>query len=227
MIEYKQIFPHMIAVADYPNFHEIQHSLKEEVRKFLGRDVGAEDETEYYDKIHDHPCRGGEYGIIYDVLNFPNPDKPDDIKNPEFRKLHDWVEEQCRLYWEQLGYTNKLNPYVLQHWGVWQEPGGYTASHNHAGVPVAASFYIDAENKGNFVLEDPAELVLSRMPWNKEKGTPKRFHQEIEVKNGRLVLFPGWMKHFSRTNKSTEERVLLAINYGCCGNVYFTDVESV
>ena len=224
MIEYKQIFPHTVAIVDYPNFDEIKDSIKEEVKKTLGVDYPKETTgTDPYDKVHDHPCRGGEYGIMYDVINFANPDSPENISNPALRKLHDWLEEQCKQYWNELTYNQLLHPYVLQMWGVWQTPGGFTASHNHAGIPIAASFYIDAENKGNFVLEDPSELVLSRAPYNKIKGTPKRFHQEIEVKNGRLVLFPGWMKHFSRSNTSDSERVLMAINYGCYGQVYYTD----
>jgi uncharacterized protein (TIGR02466 family) len=223
MIEYKQIFPHTIGIVDYPNFHEIQDSIKQEIKSNLGIDYPSNTGVDQYDKVHDHPCRGGDYGIMYDVINFEKPDSPDNIKNPELKKLHDWLEEQCKDYWNQLTYNQHLHPYVLQMWGVWQEPGGFTTSHNHAGIPIAASFYVDAENKGNFVLEDPAELVLSRAPYNKSKGTPKRFHQEIEVKDGRLVMFPGWMKHFSRSNNSDTERVLMAINYGCHGQVYYTD----
>lgn len=225
MSDFHQIFPHTICIVDYPNFEEIQESIKNEIKNYLGIDIKMDpDRTDLSDRIHDHPCRGGEYGIMYDVINFDNPDNPDNIKNPDLKKLYDWMSDQCRKYWDELGYNQLLNPYIIQMWGLYQGPGGFTASHNHQSIPIAASFYVDAENKGNFVLEDPSELVLSRCPYNKIKGTPKRFHHEIEVKNGRLVLFPGWMKHFSRENKTQEDRILMAINYGCYGKVYFTDL---
>ncbi len=225
MINYQQIFPHTICVADYPDFGDIQESIKLEIKKYLGIDIQMDsDKVDIYDRVHDHPCRGGEYGIMYDVINFDNPDSPDNIKNPDLRKLHDWMNEQCKMYWEELGYNKLLHPYILQMWGLYQGPGGFTASHNHAGIPISAAFYVDAEEKGNLVLEDPSELVLSRAPYNKVKGTPKRFHHEVEVKNSRVVMFPGWMKHFSRENTSKEDRILMAINYGCFGRVYYTDM---
>lgn len=227
MAEFHNIFPHLVCIADYPNFEEIQGSIKNEIKRYLGIDIQMDadkEDADAYDRVHDHPCRGGEYGIMYDVINFDNPDSPENIKNPELKKLYDWMDEQCKLYWKEIGYNQMLNPYILQMWGLHQGPGGFTTSHNHAGIPIAASFYVDAEDKGNFVLEDPSELVLSRAPYNKVKGTPKRFHHEIEVKNGRLVLFPGWMKHFSRPNPTKDDRILMAINYGCYGQVYYTDM---
>jgi uncharacterized protein (TIGR02466 family) len=225
MSEVLNVFPHQVYICDYPEFDKIQESIAGEIKRYLGIDVTMDSNLgDTYDRVHDHPCRGGEYGIMYDVVNFDNPSKPEDITNPELKKLHDWMQDCCREYWKVLDYNEKLNPYILQMWGLYQGPGGFTASHNHGAIPISGVFYVDAEKKGNLVLEDPAELVLSRAPNNKVKGTPKRFNHEIEVKNGRLVLFPGWMKHLSRPNTTQENRILMAINFGCSGRVYFTDL---
>jgi hypothetical protein len=224
MSEIVNIFPHQIYVCDYPNFDEIKDSIAGEIKKYLGVDVVPDNYSkDVSDRVRDSIIRGGEYGVMYDIVNFDNPSKPEDIANPDLKKLHDWMEDRCREYWEVLDYNEKLNPYILQLWGVWQGPGGFTTSHNHGAIPIAGAFYVDAENKGNLVLEDPSELILSRAPHNKTKGIPKRFTQEIEVKNGRLVLFPGWLKHFSKSNLSDENRILMAINFGCSGQVFFTD----
>ena len=34
MINYQQIFPHTICVADYPDFGDIQESIKLEIKKY-------------------------------------------------------------------------------------------------------------------------------------------------------------------------------------------------
>jgi hypothetical protein len=66
-------------------------------------------------------------------------------------------------------------------------------------------------------------LVLGRSALDVTTKTPTRFNYEIESITGKLVLFPGWMKHFTRPNNTDETRISMAVNFGCQGQVGFTE----
>jgi hypothetical protein len=72
-------------------------------------------------------------------------------------------------------------------------------------------------------LENPLDLVLGKSIYNTETRTPKRFNYEIESYSGKLVLFPGWMKHYTKANPTDNLRMSMAVNFGCWGNVFISE----
>jgi|688.fasta_scaffold328518_2 uncharacterized protein (TIGR02466 family) len=210
------IFPQTIYEVEYSNFEEIQPALITHIN------------TDYKSQLidqyvgHDHPIRSGAITKIFDSNDNYRSQNP--IEDQNLKSIIDFITEHGRAYWQTLNLSSQLTPYVLQLWVNSVGRGGFVASHNHNPVPISGVFYIKAEPKqGNLFLENPLDLVLGRSALDVTTKTPTRFNYEIESITGKLVLFPGWMKHFTRPNDTDESRISMAVNFGCQGQVGFTE----
>lgn len=213
-----ELFPITVYETEYENYSLIQDELIE----YIQSSFHAEFINEYHG--HDHPIRNGALYKIYDKYGYVNEGERKIIENPHLKNLHEWIDFHSREYWKALNFSNKLDPYILQLWATATGRGGFVASHNHNPVPIAGVFYLKSSPElGNLFLENPNDLVLGKSAYNTDRLAPTRFNHEIETVSGKLVLFPGWMKHFTRPNPTDEIRMSMAINFGCHGQVYFTE----
>ena len=214
--EFKDIFPIKIYEAQYPNFENIKQQLIDNITS----NFNSEFVNEY--SGHDHPLRSGAVTKIYDKFTYSEEGKT--IDDPNLKLVFDWITEHGKEYWKILNLSQQLNPYILQLWATAVKQGGFIASHNHNPIPVAGVFYLKAEPRlGNLFLENPLDLVLGKSPNHSDQHTPTRFNYEVEAISGKLVLFPGWMKHFTRPNPTDDLRMSMAVNFGCQGQVWFTE----
>jgi uncharacterized protein (TIGR02466 family) len=211
-----ELFAHKVYEVDFPNYHEIEQSLFDEVTSYFGENYSSD-----YNK-HEHPIKNGGIKVIYDS-RFK---RLDDITNPAMRQVFDFITEHGKKYWDVLGLSDQLNPYILNAWTTAVRNGGFVASHNHNPIPIAGVFYIKAEaGQGNLFIENPNDLLVGRFPYRANgEYVPQRFNYEIESKSGKLVLFPGWMKHFTKENTTNDIRISMAVNFGCQGQVWITDL---
>jgi uncharacterized protein (TIGR02466 family) len=208
------LFPTPVYQADFQNYHKIQQDLELMVTSNLGKDLV----NKYH--AHDHPIKGGALTMIYDCLDKDNST----IFNPALQEVYNFINLHCNEYWKTLNLSKFLKPYILQMWVNGVKNGGFVSSHNHNPVPVSGVFYIKATSEqGNIFMENPLDLVIGKSPYHAEERKPTRFHQELEVSSGRLILFPGWLKHFTAPNTTNEIRLSMAINFGCQGEVRITE----
>lgn len=214
MIKTTDIFAHTIYEVDYPEFEKIQSDLITHINSSF--------ETEYVNDRHDHPIRIGKVARLYDRAK--RFEMETTIEDSNLKNLFDWMSYHGKKYWEILGLSEYLHPHILSMWATSIGRGGFVASHNHNPVSISGVFYVQSNSRlGNLFLENPMDLVLGRSAIKINETIPKRFNHEIESVSGKLVLFPGWMKHFTKPNPTDEIRISLAVNYGCHGEVYYTE----
>jgi uncharacterized protein (TIGR02466 family) len=210
-----ELFAHKVYEIEFPNYDKIQEQLINEVSSYFGNEFTSD----YND--HDHPIKYGNIKDIYDSRNLSN------VPTPCIKSVFDFITEQGKTYWDQiLGFTDQLNPYILNAWVNAVKKGGFVSSHNHNPIPISGVFYIKAnKGQGNLYLENPSDLFIGRLPYKaNNEYTPHRFNYEIESRSGKLVLFPGWMKHFTKENTTDDIRISMAVNFGCQGQVWMTDL---
>jgi uncharacterized protein (TIGR02466 family) len=83
--------------------------------------------------------------------------------------------------------------------------------HDHGGVIVACVYYVKApENSGDLLLIDPRGSV--NWDWESKDGFDGAKYKRVKPKEGKLVIFPGYVLHAVDPNNSKEERVSIAIN---------------
>jgi len=194
----RDIFPIKIYEDKHDSFtNEYQKSLLEKIMPLFEENIA--DGNDYVDK---------------DGNDIFKRTVPNLHLNPELKDLIDFIEHHGRIYWKELGFTDQQVPYVLQLWANDVPPGGFTPAHNHNPVAVGGAFYLDADTtKGNIFLEDPMMLVKGRLPYNWQKK-PYLHTEEIQIEAGKIIMFPGYLMHHVRSNRSKSNRIVIGFNFG-------------
>ena len=127
-----------------------------------------------------------------------------------------------------IGYIVRLNLILLeliicQRWIIsksWVNShyqGAWTDSHDHGNAHLVCSVYIQQpENGGNLEFENRDRTLFAgypRFPQNKSKL--HNYYTEVEVKQGDVVFFPGWLSHRSQPNRSLQRRIVMGMNWHC------------
>jgi uncharacterized protein (TIGR02466 family) len=194
---FRNLFPTVIYEAVWPEFESIRQSLIDKVMPYFESNVASG---------NDYVDREGN-----DIFKRTVPNLH---LRPEFKEVVEFIEYHGREYWKTMGWTVQETPYVLQIWANDVPPGGFTPTHNHNPVAVGGALYLDADSKkGNLHLEDPMHMVKGRMPYDWEKK-PYLYTEEINVEAGKLIMFPGWLMHHVRSNRSNSNRIVIGYNFG-------------
>jgi hypothetical protein len=210
------LFAHPLYEVEFPNYSTIEQPLID----YITTNFNSQFMNEY--QGHDHPIRNGAVTRIYERFSYQREGKT--VDNVHLKSVFDFITEHGKAYWKELGLSTMLDPYVLQLWATATGRGGFVASHNHNPVPIAGVFYLRARPElGNLFVENPLDLVIGKSPRQVDTMVPTRLNYEVESYSGKLVLFPGWMKHFTKPNPVDEIRMSMAVNFGCEGQVYFTE----
>lgn len=98
-------------------------------------------------------------------------------------------------------------------WANINPPGGLNSSHDHPNNYLSGVYYVSVpEGTGKIEFADPRAGAGTIVPpvktWNKFTCTKVT----VDVKEGRIVLFPAWLKHAVPVNRSRQERVSISFN---------------
>jgi len=137
----------------------------------------------------------------------------------ETRAVVEFVEAAAREYWLECQYHPELTPFVFQMWANTTPQGGYVEPHLHGNMPFTAVLYVDASpEQGNIIIENPLDMVLMSQPISPSVKYP--MGEELEVRTGDLIIFPGYLKHRVLPNTTDRDRLVLGFNIGCRGNYW-------
>lgn len=190
------IFPTKIYKTRYENYQTIKESVIDNL-SLNGNYIGFEGDYEstYNKKMQLH-------------LDFPEV----------FAPLVRFLEYHAKMYWKQLGYAESLTPYIYHLWANKMHTGSHMNPHNHLGMPLCATVYLDASpEKGNLVFVDPNTQIKSVQPVSPHNGSEEF---EIPVNSGDVVLFTGYLQHRVCTNMSSDDRIVLSVNFGARGEYW-------
>ena len=151
--------------------------------------------------------------LLYDLKSFgkksyniwnENIPSLDPLKDKILEALDNTVKDYFPTYYP-------YNPVVYNGWVQTHKRGGMLHIHDHGGVIVACVYYVKApKNCGDLLLVDPRGSV--NWDWESNDGFDGAKYKRITPKEGKLVIFPGYLLHAVDPNNSEEERVSIAIN---------------
>jgi uncharacterized protein (TIGR02466 family) len=142
-----------------------------------------------------------------------------DLSNKELQPLITNIIQSTSVYLNQCSFKNELK-YELQ--SMWLNINSYKDSnrpHIHPQCLFSGVYYVKApENCGNIVFLHPVMELLS-YDWNDEfksklieNNSP---NWKMPYKDGRLYLFPSWLRHSVMPNlNKKEKRISIAFNVG-------------
>jgi len=135
-------------------------------------------------------------------------------------KPHEWSELDDFNTW-LAGPTSFLAEYwkfrpsqytsIFNSWFNIHGNGGETLEHCHAYANFVVSAYIKKpKESGDIVFRDPLEYHKINWPIDGEEHLFKK----VECNQNDILIFPGWLKHKTEVNNSTEDRIVLTYNIG-------------
>lgn len=134
---------------------------------------------------------------------------------PAFSPVVEFIEAQSKIYWDALGYYPDVFPKIYQSWSNVGIQHSEMHIHNHCKAPLSAVLYLSKDtNSGNIIFENPMDLIIGGQPI---KMPYKNFTHEVNVSTGDLVIFPGYLKHFTAVNHSETPRMVFVANLNAKG----------
>ena len=128
-----------------------------------------------------------------------------------------WLYDEMRnLVMEANQKCSEIDSAFKQHleksdnldYNIWtnvNEVGSKNVIHSHKGDAWAGIYYVQAEDTGNLLFHNPANL-LNDCKFN----SPFVRGLEIQPKDGMLILWPGWVPHEVVENESNRQRINIA-----------------
>lgn len=134
------------------------------------------------------------------------------IQDPTFQSFFETISPLITEFLEQLAFTGDWE--FKNAWANVYPNGAYVPHHNHGDMHWSGVYYLSAmEGCGDLKLLDPKEYSLSNEPTNtKWRGNN---HTKISVTPGKLVMFPGYLKHETDPNYSEGDRIVISFNINC------------
>ncbi len=98
-------------------------------------------------------------------------------------------------------------------WANINPTGGKNSSHTHPNNYLSGVYYVAVpEGSGGIEFTDPRVQASAIMPPSKKWNKFNANNVSVEVKEGRLMLFPAWLNHAVPVNQSDHERVSISFN---------------
>lgn len=108
----------------------------------------------------------------------------------------------------------KAGEYVIT--GCWANinpPGGAHRPHTHPNNAISGVYYVQTIGEGDdIVFHDPRPQAHVISPATDRRAPEFQSTLTVEVKPGRMLLFPSWLRHSVRQNMSQSERISVSFN---------------
>lgn len=99
---------------------------------------------------------------------------------------------------------------VMNSWFNCHRPGGRSLQHEHGTVDIVFSSYPKfPKNGGRIEFKDPLEYHWHGYP---KKNDRNMYWKAVDIEEGDILIFPGWIKHRTEINNSDQNRYVLTVN---------------
>jgi len=108
----------------------------------------------------------------------------------------------------------QVDQYPMMLTGCWANinpPGAYHPTHNHPNNYLSGVYYVAVPSVGSRIqFQDPRPLMV--MPRPREFTRITANAADAESKEGRLLIFPAWLRHSVPANDGQTERISISFN---------------
>ena len=111
--------------------------------------------------------------------------------------------------------TNNVQIRIKEMWAIINKNEDFNVLHSHPNCYLSAAYYVKApKNCGKFEIECPNIAKLNSFPAI-EKPTDLNIRVvSLDINEGDLLLFPGYLPHKVAKNESGEDRIVISFNVG-------------
>ena len=132
---------------------------------------------------------------------------------PIIQEFNRAIKIEVDSFWKELnyvGFPSQLFTLIVEY-----KYNSYIDIHSHAPVALVSTFYLKKpKGSSNMIVVDPNADVLHYQPYALDTANyADWFHQELQVEEGDLVLFAGYVKHLIKPTMTQEDRTIIATNF--------------
>ena len=148
------------------------------------------------------------------------------LENPKLEKIKDLVNQHAQNFRDRIMVcTNELQ--MTASWLTINHKGDCHGQHKHPHTIFSVCYYPKAES-GDLVLQAPYSKDTFQQDYHlafsySEFNTWNSPTWTIPVLSGDIVIFPGWVVHFTSPNESDSTRLMIGANYWLKGDMKFND----
>ena len=109
-----------------------------------------------------------------------------------------------------------LKPALGNMWANINYPCGFNRPHLHPNSLFSGVYWVKTpENSGDLMLYEPRPGAQSTMPTREKGQISHEYWREVHYKPvaGRCIMFPAWLWHEVRPNKSNDTRISVSFNF--------------
>tara|TARA_R100000008_G_scaffold58594_1_gene36415 strand:+ start:226 stop:807 length:582 start_codon:yes stop_codon:yes gene_type:complete len=188
-VEY--FFPTPVYFKDLPNAEQLNKYLEEHIVRWSEQDKGLKKTN----------VNGWHSTTDMNLKEEYNPLTKELFTMQEeiFAKEHLTRQPVCGNMWANINY-----------------PGSFNRPHLHPNSLFSGVYWVKApEKSGNFMIYDPRSGIQTSMPGREDVKLPPELWREAHFKPvaGRILMFPAWLWHEVRPNRSKENRISVSFNF--------------
>ena len=115
---------------------------------------------------------------------------------------------------QNYGWKTKNVPIQIKEmWAIINKNNDFNVLHSHPNCYLSAAYYVKAtKNCGKFEVECPNIAKRNSYPEIEKKNELNLGVISLDVNEGDLLLFPGYLQHKVGINKSGEDRMVISFN---------------
>ena len=114
----------------------------------------------------------------------------------------------------ELGWKTENKKIQIQAmWAIINKKDDFNVIHSHPNCLLSAAYYVKApKDCGKFQIENPNSIKKHISPEIVNKNEHNVLLAGIEINEGDLIIFPGYLPHKVEKNKSDEDRIVISFN---------------
>jgi len=107
------------------------------------------------------------------------------------------------------------HPEINSIWSIINSENSYNTTHIHPESYLSIGYYVKVPqgNCGDFVIEDPRPGTQFKIPPTKTQNHLNLRRVELSPEEGLLVIFPSFVPHFVKPNRTKEDRIVISANF--------------
>ena len=114
----------------------------------------------------------------------------------------------------ELGWKTENKKIQIQSmWAIINKKDDFNVIHSHPNCLLSAAYYVKApKDCGRFQIENPNSIKKHISPEIVNKNEHNVLLAGIEINEGDLIIFPGYLPHKVAKNNSDEDRIVISFN---------------
>ena len=109
--------------------------------------------------------------------------------------------------------TDQKNIQIKEMWAIINKKDDFNVIHTHPNCYLSSAYYVRApENCGKFLVENPNPAKRHFFPQIANRNELNMPVTGLDVSEGDLLIFPGYLPHKVAKNESNKDRIVISFN---------------